>query len=298
MMTNVDAPQWFSDAVAIKPVESDIEVLGASIHVRSWGEEDLPGVVLVHGGAAHSGWWDHVAPFLARGHRVVALDLSGHGDSAWREDYKVEYWSAEVLAVAEASNFIHPPVLIGHSMGGWVCMDAAKGDARIAGVAVIDTPLRSPSPEQTAARDKRAFGPLKVYAALDEALVRFRTVPDQADSLPYVMDHVARGSVREVDGGWSWKFDPSMFGSARPSPELLRSVRCRAALFRAERGMVTQDVASDMYEMFGRSAPVIEIPLAGHHVMLDQPLPLVSGLLTLLADWDHSRAQVAGAQHM
>ena len=89
-----------------------------------------------------------------------------------------------------------------------------------------------------------------------------------------------------------------MFGSARPSPELLRSVRCRAALFRAERGMVTQDVASDMYEMFGRSAPVIEIPLAGHHVMLDQPLPLVSGLLTLLADWDHSRAQVAGAQHM
>jgi hypothetical protein len=35
-------------------------------------------------------------------------------------------------------------------------------------------------------------------------------------------------------------------------------------------------------------APVIEIPLAGHHAMLDQPLPLITGLRTLFADWQHS----------
>ena len=43
-----------------------------------------------------------------------------------------------------------------------------------------------------------------------------------------------------------------------------------------------------MYDLLGRVAPVIEIPLAGHHVMLDQPLPLVTGIRTLLADWEHS----------
>ena len=42
-----------------------------------------------------------------------------------------------------------------------------------------------------------------------------------------------------------------------------------------------------MYELLGRSAPVIEIPEAYHHIMLDQPLLLVTGLRAL-ADWDHS----------
>jgi hypothetical protein len=43
-----------------------------------------------------------------------------------------------------------------------------------------------------------------------------------------------------------------------------------------------------MYELLGRVAPVIEIPEAYHHIMLDQPLLLVAGLRTLLADWEHS----------
>jgi pimeloyl-ACP methyl ester carboxylesterase len=43
-----------------------------------------------------------------------------------------------------------------------------------------------------------------------------------------------------------------------------------------------------MYDALGRVAPVIEIPEAGHHAMLDQPLILLTALRTLLADWDHS----------
>jgi hypothetical protein len=43
-----------------------------------------------------------------------------------------------------------------------------------------------------------------------------------------------------------------------------------------------------MYELLNRNAPVIEVPAAHHHLMLDQPLALVTGLRTLLADWEHS----------
>jgi hypothetical protein len=35
---------------------------------------------------------------------------------------------------------------------------------------------------------------------------------------------------------------------------------------------------------------VVEIPQARHHIMLDQPLALISALRALLADWDHSTA--------
>ena len=43
-----------------------------------------------------------------------------------------------------------------------------------------------------------------------------------------------------------------------------------------------------MYDLLGRVAPVIEIPEAYHHMMLDQPLLLVTALRALLADWEHS----------
>jgi pimeloyl-ACP methyl ester carboxylesterase len=65
-------------------------------------------------------------------------------------------------------------------------------------------------------------------------------------------------------------------------------VTARVAIFRGERGLVTPEIGAQMYELLGRVAPVIEIPLAGHHLMLDQPLPLIAGLRTLLADWQHS----------
>ena len=43
-----------------------------------------------------------------------------------------------------------------------------------------------------------------------------------------------------------------------------------------------------MYERLGRNAPIIEVPEAHHHLILDQPLPLVTALRELLADWEHS----------
>ena len=76
-----------------------------------------------------------------------------------------------------------------------------------------------------------------------------------------------------------------------PPASCCAQVRCRVALFRSEHGLVTPDIGAYMYEQLGRLAPVVEVPLAHHHVMLDQPIPLVTGLRTLLADWEHSVPQ-------
>jgi pimeloyl-ACP methyl ester carboxylesterase len=59
-------------------------------------------------------------------------------------------------------------------------------------------------------------------------------------------------------------------------------------MFRAEHGMVSTEMSDVMYDRLGRVAPVIAIPAAGHHVMLDQPIALVAAIRTLLSDWDHS----------
>ena len=252
------------------------------------------GLVFVHGGGAHAHWWTHVAATFSQDFRVISLDLSGHGDSEHRSRYSLEQWTEEVMAVAAAGQINGPPVVIGHSMGGFVTIaTAARHADLVSGAIVCDSPVTEPDPEIGAYRLREAFGRPRIYPSVEEAVEHFRTIPAQEHYLDYVIDHVARRSVRSVPGGWQWKFDREVFaqfggglrGVALP---YLSRVRCRFALLRSEHGLVTADIGRSMYDELGRVTPVIEIPEAGHHAMLDQPLLLLTALRTLLADWDHS----------
>jgi pimeloyl-ACP methyl ester carboxylesterase len=283
-----ESPAWFSAALAAPVTTGTVTVDGAAIAYRAWGEESASAIVLVHGGAAHARWWDHIGPLLTYDRRVVALDLSGHGDSARRGHYSLDGWAHEVLAVARAVGSTNPPIIVGHSMGGFVALRAAGlFGADLEGIVVIDSPVQDVTPEEQAAREARAFGPLRVYPTREAAIARFHPMPDQP-TLPYILEHVASTSVRAVDGGWSWKFDPAVFGRNRGAPALLHHLDCRVALFVAEHGIVPPKTTELMYDKLGQLAPVIQIPAAGHHVMLDQPIAVVTGIRTLLSDWDHS----------
>lgn len=55
---------------------------GGSIYVRQDGPRDAPALVLIHGLAGSTRWWNPVVPILARSHRVIRVDLLGHGQSA------------------------------------------------------------------------------------------------------------------------------------------------------------------------------------------------------------------------
>ena len=290
----VDAPAWFRRALAVPFSDGCVTVAGADIHYLAWGERGRRGLVFVHGGGAHAHWWTHVAATFADQFRVVAVDLSGHGDSDHRDVYELEQWTDEVVAVADDAGVDGAPVVVGHSMGGFVTIATAAvhGD-RLTGVIICDSPVTTPDPEVESYRLKEAFGAPRTYPTVEDAIGRFRTVPPQEHYLDYVIDHVARRSLKPVDGGVQWKFDRRIFeqfaggmrGIAMP---YLGRVRCRFALLRSENGLVTPDIGASMYEVLGRVAPVIEIPEAGHHAMLDQPLVLLTALRTLLADWDHS----------
>jgi pimeloyl-ACP methyl ester carboxylesterase len=275
-------PAWFQQAVSTAPGRRDVEVEGTRVHYRTWGDPALPGLVLVHGGAAHSGWWDHIAPQL-NSHRVVALDLSGHGDSGRRDSYAMQVWAREVVAVAEAEG-LDRPVVLGHSMGGWVALTTGvEHPEAVSAVAVIDSPLDRQPPEEERLAERRR--PHRPYPTVEEAMTRFRTLPPQDVVLPYVRDHVARGSLCQENDGWTWKFDPQLWGQRPLLAQLLPQLRCPVALFRCEKGLVSPTMAAEMAELVRGSLPVVDLPDAGHHPMLDQPLALVTGVRTLLAVW-------------
>jgi pimeloyl-ACP methyl ester carboxylesterase len=119
----------------------------------------------------------------------------------------------------------------------------------------------------------------------------FQLVPPQPCENDFILEHVARLSLKETEGGWTWKFDPKIFVSVTPTPmsEFLSNVSCRIAVLRGELSdLVPPETGEYMYELLHRNAPIIEIPNAHHHLILDQPLAFIAAVRALLADWEHS----------
>jgi len=285
-------PAWFLGAMAQEPQHSDIDVDGCRIHLRAWGNQDLPPLIFVHGGAAHSGWWDHIAPFFVKTHRVIAPDLSGHGDSEPREKYTPRVWAREVLAAAAAAGPSGRPTIVGHSMGGAVASAAAAHyGEEIDSIIVIDSPLRDETPEEARLGGRKQHR--GDYSSRDEILARFRPVPAQETVLPYIWSHIADQSIQKTQSGWGWKFDPAIFDISldrKPANQeklerSLAEMPCRIGYIRSEDGLLSPDMADRIRSMLELRGPFVELAAAGHHPMLDQPLPLVATIRTLLEMW-------------
>lgn len=97
-------------------------------------------IVFVHCWTCNRSFWDEQFDHFAKHYQVVRLDLAGHGDSGkGRKDYNMASFADDVVAVANDLK-LQRIVLVGHSMGGPVIVEAAKqlGD-RVMGVVGVDT---------------------------------------------------------------------------------------------------------------------------------------------------------------
>ena len=71
-----------------------------------WGTDGKPAMILVHGGLDHARSWDWVARALRKDYHVYALDLRGHGNSAWAPGalYSVAEHVLDLSALADIIN--------------------------------------------------------------------------------------------------------------------------------------------------------------------------------------------------
>ena len=151
-MTEMSATELLNKGLAQPAQQKQLELAGTQLNILQWGDPGRPGLLFLHGGAAHAGWWRFIAPFFLPDYHCVAVDISGHGDSARRTEYTAVQWCEEVLAVIrDQSLFTHTPAIICHSMGGLIGIRAAVVLAKkLPGLVIIDTSVRRHQPNHPA----------------------------------------------------------------------------------------------------------------------------------------------------
>lgn len=108
------------------------------IHYTDQGAGE-PALVLVHGWSCDGTYWGAQVPEFAKTHRVVTVDLAGHGaSSANRVTYTMDLFGEDVVTVLQALD-LKDVILVGHSMGGAVIVEAALlAPDRIAGLVGVE----------------------------------------------------------------------------------------------------------------------------------------------------------------
>lgn len=293
------APAWFLQALEAAPEREMVATPRGRIETLSWGARGKPGLLLVHGNTAHADWWSFIAPFFAEHYRVCAMSLAGMGGSDWRDRYSSEDFCADAEAVARAAGLYEggrKPVYIGHSFGGGQVFFAASRHAEQMHAAIlIDVGFSGPPEnEKDTARLQRLDppipqrGPNRVYPTLAEALARFRLSPQQPSENLYILDYIARRGLKEAPGGWTWKFDPNMWDKldrALISEFYAGPHKVEVPLAHIYGDLSILRTIPGLQDAYPADGLLFGVPEAYHHVMLDQPIALVSAIRGLLAAW-------------
>lgn len=286
-------PAWFAEAMA-KPFTIHEAISdGCRIEYMQWGSTDKPFLLFVHGNGGHANWWDFIAPSFADHYCVAAIHLAGMGNSGYRHEYDFDSYARDLVAVASAAGYEKNITIVGHSMGGVITMRAAENyPEKIKRIVVVDSPLvfrKSDSPAEAHKPPPPArfeFKGKKYYPDFETALGRYHLVPAQPCKNSYLLDHVARHSIRQYKEGWSWKFDDGIYfrfrRTERPPFDIQRIASPMAYIHGGKSSLVPERVVPDIQAMLKSKGPVICIPEAHHHIMLDEPEELTRVLESLL----------------
>ncbi|GHA01518.1 alpha/beta hydrolase [Arenicella chitinivorans] len=302
---------WLRSALTVPREEGYVQLSGCQIHYFRWGDTSKPGIIMIHGFLAHARCFAFIAPYLTDYH-VVAFDMSGMGDSGTRSEYPIDQRVDELIGVAERTGlFEHDqkPVIVAHSYGGQVGVETMhRHAARFDGLIICDLMVMRPEVlAANAARfrppgNQQSNKPNKVYASYEEAKARFVLAPPQPVGHAELLDFMAYHSLRKVNGGWSWKFDPSVFRReagfekrwAETGHRIVTAPGRKAVVYGRESMLFNDDSANYLRELIAELRatpfPIVDIPHAHHHLMLDQPVALVASLKSILSLWQSAPA--------
>jgi len=272
----------YSLGVSPQPVVSRIrQVLEDGRHVSAlkWGSTE-PKVVFVHGSAQNAHTWDTVC--LGLGEPILAVDLPGHGHSAWRDDgdYSPRSLAFDIALIIER----HAPnaaLVCGMSLGGLTTLALAYQRPDLVNRLMMVDITPGVTPEKAKAITDFVNGP-QSFASFDDLLARTKEHnPTRSES------SLRRGilhNARQLDDlSWEWRYDrrshprrEATTNVAAGMWEMIERLPCPLTLVRGGVSPVVDD--ADVAELRRRKPDVTVhvVDGAGHSVQGDRPRELAA----------------------
>ena len=272
---------------ATGPLPQVGRVESGAISALKWGAGD-PKIVFLHGGGQNAHTWDTVV--LGLGLPALAVDLPGHGRSAWREDgdYGPKQ-SAETLRPVLREWAPRPLLMVGMSLGGLTALRlAATEPDLVPELALVD--VTPSAPERHEQMTKAQLGAV----ALVQGERTFPSFAAMLDVTVAAAPHRDRKSLRRGvfhnskrldDGTWTWRYDSFRKGGGFDGLwDDVPSIAMPTTLIRGANSLFVNDEDADA---FAEAAPgfrrTLVVADAGHSVQGDQPQALIDILRGLLA---------------
>ena len=228
-----------------------------------------PTLFFVHCWSGYQTYWKAQVSHFSPHYRVVTLDLAGHGKSGLkRKDWTISAFAQDVVAVVHDLD-LDEIVLIGHSMGGTVVLEAAvRMPEHVVALVGVDTlfdkwarftpeqreqflvPFRTDFVETT----RNWVGHNLFLPTSDSDLVE-RLVADMSAAPPEV------GSA-SMDAIYEW--------GKKDFPEALGRLRTRVFMIQAESNAQNLQVVESFASSF-ESFQVMVVPEVGHFIMMEEP---------------------------
>jgi pimeloyl-ACP methyl ester carboxylesterase len=260
------------------------------LHYVDWGNPGAEPLLMIHGGRDHCRNWDWVAQRMRDRYHVMALDLRGHGDSAWAIGGAYSHLD-HIQDIAQLVNqkVTGPVTVMAHSMGAMVSLSYAgifpetlKAVIAIEGIppAPMIEGFRGQPVEERLQRwveMKRELSRRtpRRYATIEDAVLRMQSEnkhlnEEQARHLSI------HGAYQNEDGTYSWKFDPYVrFGggpgglTAEEQHRLWSRVTCPLLLVSGADSFFPNPAAGGKLAHL-KTARLATIPDSGHWVHHDQ----------------------------
>jgi pimeloyl-ACP methyl ester carboxylesterase len=252
---------------------------GPTIAVECHGTRSGQAIVLLHGLSSSRLTYHGVIEHLMRrhhGHRVIAVDLRGHGESdrATHNTYDAASYAADIAAVIEALTDT-PALVVGHSLGGVVAADLARTNPNlIEALFLEDPPLFEGNDARRNASPVAAFFP-KLVAAV-HAFQASDASPEEYASLTQDVPAEEREERQLTLSRWdpttmSAAIDGTVWRNFDPTATLSRPV----TIVRADPkvGAVFSPEDAALFQTANPSAQIVEVPGAGHSIHAMATLP-------------------------
>ena len=267
-------------------VEGWIEAGSVKLHYLDWGNiGDMP-LVLVHGLCGHSHTWDIFANSIKEHFHVFALDLRGHGESSWSEQYKLSDYVTDLECFIDTLQ-LPELVIIGHSLGGIIStVYAANNPGKVNRLVIVDIGPEIKS-EGVEFRNREWEVEPPFYNSMDEALDYARRIhPYHADN--YIKHDLSYGLKHIGEGRLGYKYDRKVRETEWQSPEWLwdyvKMIVCPSLVVHgAESDLLDGEVAHRMADTLAFGS-VVDIERAAHTVQGDSPEQFESAVKRFLAE--------------